>query len=551
MSSNKPNKPQCERDEYTIGSEGGSFPSYHVGDMSENYQMEVDASDVNLDSFRKMRGLEPKLWKGGKLDSRARLKLLDIADDFWEFAGIDWVRPCGIFLTGSICSYNWSKYSDIDLHLVVEFSEIGDRHDFVREYVNGKKTEWNDSHKDLSIYGYNVEVYVEDIDDNTVSNGIYDLEANEWKIKPFKSNVKQIGLDKYAIKDAAAEIMTSIDGFIEDADSTDDDVRLKDISSQLQKLLMKVHKWRRRGLEREGEFSLSNIVYKVLRRSGYIEKAWNLVDELYDRINSLDESYKRRGGLMLEYLDKQHNMPLYDYFRKWANSSPNEKLQSIFSVSPIAIKPTLEDMGLYGKLRKRMPSGYNSQNYKEYVAFAAELCRGREDEATETFEEYSEENLPTWTYFDCNSARVVKNEWCVRFGDHGADIAKEGYIYGTANINDLGCTKGQCKRGAGYNFAYPLDCINDAFEKYSDKAAVIFQTSGVEVYHIFDREKQVIFWGENAKNFIPMRKENGEWQVYSIKNGRTLYGHADARVVAKWATENWRQYQNAISLGKG
>ena len=73
MSANKPNKPQCERDEYTIGSEGGSFPSYHVGDMSENYQMEVDASDVNLDSFRKMRGLEPKLWKGGKLDSRARL----------------------------------------------------------------------------------------------------------------------------------------------------------------------------------------------------------------------------------------------------------------------------------------------------------------------------------------------------------------------------------------------------------------------------------------------------------------------------------------------
>lgn len=296
MSDKKVHDAQLDADEYTIGSEGGSFPYFHAGDVSENCQMEADASDVHLDSFKKRRTLEPRLWGDGmKLDSRARLKLLDIADDFWDFVSIDWVKPYGIFLTGSICNYNWSKYSDIDLHIVVEFDDVSEKYDFVRDYFNSKKAEWNEKHGGLSIYGYPIEVYVEDVDDETVSNGIYDLEANEWSTKPSMDKVKQIGLDKYAIKERAAKAMTHIDALEDKVRSTNDVAKLSDAADELSAFIEAIRSDRRKGLADMGEFSPSNIVYKVLRRSGYLDKAWSLQDELYDRINTIKESYDGRN----------------------------------------------------------------------------------------------------------------------------------------------------------------------------------------------------------------------------------------------------------------
>ena len=72
------------KDTYTIGAEGNCSPTYyHVQD--ENLEQEVNANEVNLDSFKKEKQLADKIWFGDTLNSRVRLKLLDIADDFWDF----------------------------------------------------------------------------------------------------------------------------------------------------------------------------------------------------------------------------------------------------------------------------------------------------------------------------------------------------------------------------------------------------------------------------------------------------------------------------------
>jgi hypothetical protein len=152
--------------------------------MKENVEDEVKASDVDLSSFEPKSKLEPNIWKDGKLDSKIRLKLLDIADDFWDYVGITWAEPVGIHLTGSICGFNYSDFSDIDLHIVADFSEIDERKDFVRRYMDEKKNGWKTSHKDLKIMGYEVELYVEDVNDSTTSDGVYDLEENDWISKP-------------------------------------------------------------------------------------------------------------------------------------------------------------------------------------------------------------------------------------------------------------------------------------------------------------------------------------------------------------------------------
>ena len=255
--------------------------------MDENLESEVEASEVNLNSFKKQETLEPKLWNNGVLKSRVRLKLLDIADDFWEFAGISWVKRSGIHLTGSICNFNWSKFSDIDLHIVVDFTEVDERTDFVQEYFNAKKNEWNETHDKLKIYGYPVELYVEDINAETASGGVYDLEKNKWINEPQKEKYEPIGLEKYEIKNKSAKFMTKIDDLLDLFEKTDDDAELREIGKSAHKLYNKIKRLRKFGLKRGGESDPYNIVFKVLRRTGYLEKLWNLNAELYDKVNSI------------------------------------------------------------------------------------------------------------------------------------------------------------------------------------------------------------------------------------------------------------------------
>ena len=275
--------------------------------INENLESEVEASEVKLDSFKKNDTLAPKIWNDFELNPKVRLRLLDIADDFWDFANVTWVKRDGIHLTGSICNFNWSKFSDIDLHIVVDFSKIDERTDFVQEYFDGKKNEWNNEHAKLKIYGYPVELYVEDIHAETASNGLYDLEENKWIKKPSIDNIKQIGLNKYEIKSKSAKLMTSIDDLYDEFNSTDDDAKLREIGEKAHKLLNKIKRMRKFGLQRNGESDALNVIYKVLRRSGYMEMLWGLSSELYDKINSLgiNESLIKEDYDIFE-LAKQH-----------------------------------------------------------------------------------------------------------------------------------------------------------------------------------------------------------------------------------------------------
>jgi hypothetical protein len=159
--------------------------------LKENFDFEVDSSEIDLSSFKKKHELVPNIWNpDGKLNSRVRLKLLDIADDFWKFVNLTWVEPRGIILTGSICNFNWSQYSDVDLHLIVDFNEIDEKTEFVRDYLDSKKNEWNKEHENLQIMGYPVELYVQNIDETPESSGIYDLDENDWLKEPNTNDIK-------------------------------------------------------------------------------------------------------------------------------------------------------------------------------------------------------------------------------------------------------------------------------------------------------------------------------------------------------------------------
>ena len=259
--------------------------------LVENYDFEVNSSEIDLSSFKKKHELVPNIWKpNGKLDSRIRLKLLDIADDFWKYVNLTWVKPSGIILTGSICNFNWSQYSDIDLHLIVDFDEIDEKTEFVKDYLDSKKNEWNNEHSGLQIMGYPVELYVQNLGEMPESNGIYDLEENDWVREPNPDDIKSIGLNKFSIKEKAAKIMTIIDDMYDALASTDDSHKIEQMGDDASYLWKKVKEMRKSSLEKNGESGSGNIVYKILRREFYLDKLWRLKVLCYDKLNSITES---------------------------------------------------------------------------------------------------------------------------------------------------------------------------------------------------------------------------------------------------------------------
>ena len=520
-----PLKEDVESDKYTIGTEksapiGGSYSHVCGSDVDENVELEVNASDIDLSSFKKQDKLTSRLWDDdGKLDSRVRLKLLDIADDFWDFVNIKWVKPYGIILTGSICNYNWSSYSDIDLHLIADFHEIDDKTEFVRTYLDSKKNEWNDMHNQLEIRGYKVELYVQDIGEEAESNGIYDLESNEWIKKPSHDAIKPIELNKYPIKDKAADIMTIIDDMYDALSSTDDKHNIEVIGDDASYLWKKIKSMRKKSLDKHGESGNGNIVYKLLRREGYIDKLFDLMSITYDKVNSIDE-----GVIIKEYLDKNYNAPLVNYFKNAYKMSDEDKAIDLAYNFDYLIQDFMNEYDIDDDIDEYDVDAFAEvlSDYDMYDEFIRYCERNADDQ-----------DLPSW----CHEmyCRVVKNEWCIHFGNDSQSIAENGFTSGTDNIEKLGITGRRDNMGVGYNFAYLVNDRNVDLSKYGDEA-VIFRTSGVLVYHFGDEEHQVIFWGPYAHDFIPIKQGYGgydDYEVYGL-DGQVLYSGKPSEI-ANWA----------------
>lgn len=261
---------------------GGYF---HV---NEDVVGEVDSDDVDLSSFKPHDDLTKSLWdENGKLDPQVRLRLLDISDDFIEFLGFTDIKPVDIKLTGSICNYNWSEQSDIDVHIVYNFKDIDEDAELVEEYVDSKKNEWNNMHEELTIYGFNVEFYVEDYSQVDISAGEYSLNKNEWLSKPSKDQMILKHMD--TIKNLASKIMTLIDDYYDLLFYCENDKHELDcLDSELEDLRVFLKNMRSHQLELNGEMAVGNIVYKVLRRTGYLDTLYDLQNKIYDKINSIE-----------------------------------------------------------------------------------------------------------------------------------------------------------------------------------------------------------------------------------------------------------------------
>jgi len=200
-----------------------------------------------ISSFSVRDTLNPKIWENPNDPKEATLKpkirkgLMKIAEEFVDDLGDD------VFVE--------------DVFLMVDL----------------KKKIFNSKHN-IKIYGYDVEVYAQGESDEHHSDGVFSIMNDEWIHKPEK---KELKLNMSVLKNKIKCWTEKIDDAVEDAKSTGK-------TEELKKLKEKLKDYRQSGLNKDGEFSYENLVFKFLRRSGHIGKLFDEKTKIKDKELSIE-----------------------------------------------------------------------------------------------------------------------------------------------------------------------------------------------------------------------------------------------------------------------
>jgi ribosomal protein L35AE/L33A len=213
--------------------------------------------------------LNPLLWQGEELRPEVKMALLKIARDFVEYVEVPF-KVEDLVLTGSQLGYYYTKHSDLDLHIIVDFNTVDcDRE--AAELFDTKRLLYKKQY-DISIHGVPVEVYIEDSNFPAVS-ATYSLGDGGWKKKP-DSQPQQIDREEII---RMSKIWSTVIGKA---------IESNDLETG-RKVLKMLRNYRKLGLKHSGEYGIENLVYKTLRNSKIIEKLMKMIGDLHDQSLSI------------------------------------------------------------------------------------------------------------------------------------------------------------------------------------------------------------------------------------------------------------------------
>lgn len=237
--------------------------------------------------------LSPKFWtkivsKDGKsekwvLDPIIRKKLLKIGEEFYESLE-DVVGKIPIYdiqLTGSLANYNYTDFSDLDVHVLIDFDKIDAPKKIIKSAGDGAKFVWNTRHN-IKMRGHDVEVYLQDYKEKHHTTGLFSLKENRWIKKP-KFDPPGVSEDQVNLKvEGISKEISSLESKLISSTSLPREAR--NLFKRAKTLKKKISNMRKEGLEKKGEFSVGNLVFKKLRSGGYIGRLIDVISQAYDKI---------------------------------------------------------------------------------------------------------------------------------------------------------------------------------------------------------------------------------------------------------------------------
>ena len=265
-------KPFDGKNPFDPGRVGVSYYDGLLQDMEESYHVSEQ--------------LNPKLWQqDGTLRPEVHGKLIEIQDQFIEELNENNIPVAVLdaWIVGSNASYNYTDQSDLDLHIIVDSSASSCDAAVLQILYNYFKSNFNSKY-DISIHGIDVELYIEDVNSNAVSNGIYSLKQDKWIKKPIKADIPEVQLDSELLQKWTDKYNNVVAG----------------VSAQTaQSLVNELYLLRKQSLATEGEYGQGNLIFKELRNNGYLDKLKEIA--VGDKSKELSlESKKLRGDVSMK-----------------------------------------------------------------------------------------------------------------------------------------------------------------------------------------------------------------------------------------------------------
>lgn len=249
--------------------------------------------------------LNPKLWdENSNLRPLVKDRLTKIVDKYIESSDIITKDDViDVELLGSNASYNYTPYSDLDVHLVVNMEDVSCDPALFQLACNAERANFNKNY-DFKIKGIDVELYVEDVHAGTASNGIYSLFNDEWIKFPQKITVPNYDNDEEYIA-LLSRWKSQAAALLDNAAS----------AKQVQEYINNLYNLRRTSIMKDGEFGKGNLIFKELRNLGYLD---NLKQKQY-KLSSKELSLEsiRESNIIDIFRGIDRNLEKFDKGVDW------------------------------------------------------------------------------------------------------------------------------------------------------------------------------------------------------------------------------------------
>lgn len=315
------------------------------------FNEEISPADIDVQVNEPKETLNKEIWENGKLKKNIRVAILKVVKAFKEYLKLN-VPLKDVVFTGSLANFNWTLASDVDIHLILDLQSFGESEEFMEEYIAAKKSLWNENHN-ITIKGFEVELYAKDEETLLSSKGVYSVLKDAWIQKPEKYTQD---IDETAVREKAATIMNEIDSLLQ---MKDDDA----IVEKAERIKEKVKKLRKSGLEKGGEYSIENLAFKVLRKSEYLQKLSDIKTKAFDASltlvekNKLTEIKSSKKSLLKEQKEafkKEYGCLMLDLpIKNWKQITDIVKKEDVYDVTGYGIEETPHVTALFGFINEK------------------------------------------------------------------------------------------------------------------------------------------------------------------------------------------------------
>lgn len=228
------------------------------------------------------KNLHPLFWNSKlEFNDEVSNQLILIATKFYESLKLN-VQIKDIILIGSVANYNWHSESDLDAHIVLDYTDISSDKTLVDNYLELERKEWNNLH-DINIVEYPVELSFNDVNDTINSAGKYSLLNGKWLKIPEIENITQHTIDE------SKNIVTVLSKSIIELETKykNNEVTSHDAYRQSKRIWKIIKKLRGDFLKIDGEYGPKNLAFKQLRQEGYLDTITNIKTDAHDDIFSI------------------------------------------------------------------------------------------------------------------------------------------------------------------------------------------------------------------------------------------------------------------------